>query len=45
MKITTLIIHIKGENELRKMTRKEFIDYIDNDVNDNTTIEIIEVGY
>lgn len=45
MKIQSITILVKGENELRYMTRKEFIDFIDNDVLNGTQIEIVEVQY
>lgn len=43
MKIQSITILVKGETELRHMTRKEFIDFIDNDVLNGTQIEIVEV--
>lgn len=45
MKINRITILVKGETELRYMTRKEFIDYIDNDVMKGDEIEIVEVQY
>ena len=45
MKIQEITILVKGETELRYMTRKEFIDFIDNDVMKGDAIEIVEVKY
>lgn len=45
MKISRITILVKGETELRYMTRKEFIDYIDNDAMKGDEIEIVEVQY
>lgn len=45
MKINGITILVKGETELRYMTRKEFIDYIDNEVMDGAEIEIVEVKH
>lgn len=45
MKIQRITILIKGEKELRHMTRKEFIDYIDNDAMKGDNIEIVEIEY
>lgn len=45
MKISRITILVKGETELRYITRKEFIDYIDNDVMKGDEIEIVEVQY
>lgn len=45
MKISKITILVKGETGLRHMTRKEFIDYIDNDVMKGDEIEIVEVQY
>lgn len=45
MKINRITILVKGENGLRHMTRKEFIDFIDNDAMNGTEIEIVEIQY
>ena len=45
MKIQSITILVKGETELRYMTRKEFINFIDNDVVNGTEIEIVEIQY
>lgn len=45
MKINRITILVKGETELRYMTRKEFIDYIDNEVMGGTEIEIVEIQH
>lgn len=45
MKISQITILVKGETELRRMTRKEFIEFIDSEAMPNMTIEIVEVGY
>lgn len=45
MKINRITILVKGETELRYMTRKEFIDYIDNEAMKGDNIEIVEIQY
>lgn len=45
MKINKITILVEGEHELRHMTRKEFINYIDNEVMSGTEIEIVGVQY
>lgn len=45
MKIQRITILVKGENELRYMTRKEFMDYIDNEAMKGDNIEIVEIQY
>lgn len=45
MKINGVTILVKGETELRYMTRKEFIDYIDQDLMSGTEIEVVEVNH
>ena len=45
MKINRITILVKGETELRYMTRKEFVDYIDNEVMNGTEIEIVEIQH
>lgn len=45
MKIQRITILVKGEAELRHMTRKEFIDYLDNEAMAGDNIEIVEIQY
>lgn len=45
MKIQRITILVKGEKELRYMTRKEFIEFIDKEVMKGDEIEIVETQY
>lgn len=45
MKMQQITILVKGENELRRMSRKEFIEFMDMFVLDGTTIEIVEIQH
>lgn len=45
MKISRITVLVKGETELRHMTRKDFINFIDNDAMNGTEIEIVEIQY
>lgn len=45
MKVRNITILVKGEKEFRTMTRKEFMEFIDNEVLEETSIQIIKLDY
>lgn len=45
MKIREITILVKGEKELRRLTRKEFMEFIDYEASEGTEIEVVGVDY
>lgn len=45
MKIREITILVKGEKELRRLTRKEFMEFIDYEASEGTEIEVVKVDY